>query len=95
MCDNVSGSPAPDMPEAVTPGFLGSWSQRAICAGEDPEIFFPTCGDPGAAARKVCANCPVRLDCLEYAIDADEVGIWGGLDQEERRNLQRERLKSA
>ena len=95
MCDNVSGSPVPDMPEAVTWGFLDSWSQRAICAGEDPEIFFPTYGDPGAPARKVCANCPVRLDCLEYAIDADEFGIWGGLDQEQRRCLLRERLASA
>ena len=38
-------------------------------------------------ARKVCANCPVQMDCLEYAIAADEWGIWGGLDRDQRRTL--------
>jgi hypothetical protein len=42
---------------------------------------------PGTRARRVCANCPVRVDCLEYAIAADEWGIWGGLDREQRRAL--------
>jgi WhiB family redox-sensing transcriptional regulator len=95
MCDSVSSSNASVMPEALAPGFPGSWSQHAICVGEDPEIFFPSYGDPSAAARRVCANCPVRIDCLEYAVDADEFGIWGGLDQEQRRSLRCERPESA
>jgi WhiB family transcriptional regulator, redox-sensing transcriptional regulator len=40
-------------------------------------------------AREICAACPVRADCLKYATAADEFGIWGGLDQEERRSLSR------
>jgi WhiB family transcriptional regulator, redox-sensing transcriptional regulator len=74
------------VPEAVF-GFPGTWSERAICRGEDPDAFFPAHGDPGARARQVCANCPVRIDCLEYAVAADEWGIWGGLDREQRRAL--------
>ena len=39
-------------------------------------------------AKSVCASCPVRDECLEHAIDVDErYGIWGGLNQEERRLL--------
>ena len=36
---------------------------------------------------------PVRGDCLEYSTEADEDGIWGGLDQDERRNLRRKRRR--
>ena len=40
-------------------------------------------------AKSVCATCPVRLQCLQYAVAADErYGIWGGLNQDERRLLQ-------
>lgn len=80
-----------DRPEVV----LGPWSDRAMCVGEDPNLFFPSHGDPGIGARRVCGRCQVRLNCFEYAVDADEFGIWGGLDQEQRRNLLRERPESA
>ncbi len=75
---------------------LGAWHSRGLCVGEDPEVFFPSHGDPGAAARQICALCPVRNECLRYATAADEFGIWGGLDQEERRKLKRrEQRRSA
>jgi WhiB family redox-sensing transcriptional regulator len=70
---------------------LGEWHRRGLCAGMDPNAFFPSHSDPGTQARQVCAACPVREDCLDYAMAADEFGIWGGLDQEERRNLKRRR----
>lgn len=92
MPDNTAGASAPVrllpvvMPEAhLRP--LGSWRQRAICPGEDPDVFFPAHGDPGTRARQVCARCPVRSDCLDDAIVNDEWGIWGGLDREQRRAL--------
>lgn len=72
---------------------LGKWHGRGPCAGEDPEAFFPSHGDPGAGARRVCAACSVRDECLGYATAADELGIWGGLDQQERRNLSRRRRR--
>jgi WhiB family transcriptional regulator, redox-sensing transcriptional regulator len=92
MPDNTSSASAPvhllsvALPE-VAPDFSGTWPERAICAGEDPSIFFPSHGDPGIRARRVCADCPVQMDCLEYAIAADEWGIWGGLDRDQRRAL--------
>lgn len=68
---------------------LGGWHRFGLCVGVDPEVFFPSHGDLGAQARKVCAACAVRDRCLSYATAADEFGIWGGLDRQERRNLKR------
>jgi WhiB family redox-sensing transcriptional regulator len=83
------------MAAPVTPS-LGEWHGRGLCVGDDPDDFFPSRGDPGTQARQICAGCAVRDDCLGYAIDADEFGIWGGLDQDERRNLRRrQRRKEA
>ena len=93
--DSTPARPLPIALPGVVPDSLGPWTEQAICVGEDPELFFPPHGDPGTRARQVCANCPVRTDCLEYAIDADEFGIWGGLDREERRSFLRDRTESA
>lgn len=69
---------------------IGPWAARARCADTDPEIFFPPGDDPATQARQICRQCPVRDDCLDYALDAGEqYGIWGGLDPAERRNLRR------
>lgn len=92
MPDNTSGDSLPVrllpvvMPE-VLPRFSYPWPQRAACQGENPDIFFPAPGDPGTQARRVCARCPVRVDCLERATANDEWGIWGGLDRDQRRTL--------
>jgi WhiB family transcriptional regulator, redox-sensing transcriptional regulator len=81
--------PAPALP-GLAAALIGSWAVRASCAQTDPEIFFPPHGDPATEARQICACCPVRDDCLAYALDAAErFGIWGGLDPDERRNLYR------
>jgi WhiB family redox-sensing transcriptional regulator len=83
------------MSAPATPS-LDEWHGRGLCVGDDPDLFFPSHGDPGTQARQICAACAVRDDCLGYAIDADEFGIWGGLDQGERRNLKRrQRRKKA
>jgi len=82
------------IPAAVAPA-LGEWHGRGLCVGEDPDVFFPSHGDPGTEARRICGLCPVRDDCLEYSTGADEDGIWAGLDQAERRNLRRQRRHTA
>lgn len=70
------------------------WRDDAACRREDPELFFPV-GTRGPAARQieqaraVCAGCPVRSDCLLEALAAGVEGIWGGLTEDERRDLLR------
>lgn len=63
----------------------GEWPELALCRQMDPEVFFPLKGDAGTQAKQTCAQCPVRTECLDYAIVADEKhGIWGGLNRAER-----------
>ena len=53
------------------------------------EVFFPGRGETAEAARQVCAQCPVRQPCLEFAVSNRIMhGIWGGLTERERRALQ-------
>lgn len=42
-----------------------------------------------ARAKRVCAGCPVRLECLEWAIQWNEIGVWGGTTEDERRLMVR------
>ncbi|WP_030315309.1 WhiB family transcriptional regulator [Streptomyces sp. NRRL B-3229] len=71
------------------------WLRRAACVGEDPELFFPV-GTVGpavrdiAAAKQVCARCPVRPECLEWALSTGQTsGVWGGTCEQERDALLR------
>jgi WhiB family transcriptional regulator, redox-sensing transcriptional regulator len=78
------------IPAAVTTARLGQWSEQALCAENGSAIFFPAYDDPGTEARKICRRCPVRSECLAFAISNDErSGIRGGLDPGERTNLRR------
>ncbi|MBM7172286.1 WhiB family transcriptional regulator [Streptomyces sp. G44] len=72
------------------------WSQRAACVDEDPDLFFPV-GTTGlalrdlAAAKRVCARCPVRGECLAWALETGQAaGVWGGTDEVERAALRGE-----
>ncbi|MGH2731307.1 MAG: WhiB family transcriptional regulator [Actinomycetota bacterium] len=68
------------------------WQVNARCTEVDPEIFFPERGGSSRAARAVCADCTVRLECLEYALNnKEQFGIWGGTSERERRRLRKER----
>ena len=72
---------------------MGDWVEQAACAGVDPALFFPDRGASLADARQVCAGCPVRVECLEYALEAGEkFGVWGGTSEKERRAMRRQRL---
>lgn len=67
-----------------------SWQADSLCAQTDPEAFFPEKGGSTRDAKKICASCDVRAQCLEYALQNDErFGIWGGLSERERRKLRR------
>jgi len=69
-----------------------SWQTDALCAQTDPEAFFPEKGGSTRDAKRICASCEVKAQCLEYALLNDErFGIWGGLSERERRRLRRTR----
>ncbi len=69
------------------------WRDRALCAETDPEAFFPEAGASAAVARRVCAACPVRTECLTDALNRHDVsyGVLGGLTPNQRRDLLREK----
>jgi WhiB family redox-sensing transcriptional regulator len=70
----------------------GAWTDQAACRGTDTEIFFPANADEEAEALSICATCPVRAQCLEYAVRNKEIyGIWGGTTPDQRRRIRRER----
>ncbi|HEX4015877.1 MAG TPA: WhiB family transcriptional regulator [Frankiaceae bacterium] len=81
------------MPDAGQDARASAWRFNAQCADQDPDLFFPV-GSSGPALRQtlrakaVCAQCPVRSECLEWALDtAQPHGVWGGLDEQERSRL--------
>lgn len=64
------------------------WTERAVCAQTDPELFFPEKGGTTAPAKRVCQGCEVQAECLAYALDNGErFGIWGGKSERERRKM--------
>jgi WhiB family transcriptional regulator, redox-sensing transcriptional regulator len=72
-----------------------TWRRYAICRDTDPDLFFPV-GTTGHAllqidrAKQVCGECPVNVECLEYALETNQdSGIWGGTSEEERRTIRR------
>jgi WhiB family transcriptional regulator, redox-sensing transcriptional regulator len=73
-----------------------TWRQLGRCRGIDPDIFYPDSDEGAAEAKEICALCPVRETCLEYALTVREKnGVWGGLTERERRRVLRQRRKSA
>lgn len=64
------------------------------CRARPDVDFFPSDGAGVAAARRVCANCPVRGLCLEYAMEEGVThGVWGGASDRERQRLRAERAR--
>lgn len=71
------------------------WRSEAACLGHNPELFFPI-GESGPAvqqirdAKAICATCPVRTPCLDWAMEAGaDHGVWGGLSEAERKSWRR------
>jgi len=84
---NVTVGAASQEPDAA-----GSWWHRALCVGRS-ELFFPPAGveqeetrlERERAAIGLCARCPIRIRCLDYALQHDiRYGIWGGRTERDR-----------
>jgi WhiB family redox-sensing transcriptional regulator len=61
------------------------WVVFSACRDKDPDIFFPATKEESDVAISICLTCPVRSECLAYALEARErFGIWGGLTDKKR-----------
>ena len=83
----------PQQPLAQVPSdVVWQWQEHGSCREADPTLFFHPQNERGLArarrdraAKAVCASCPVRIECADYAIRAREpYGVWGGLTEEDR-----------
>jgi WhiB family redox-sensing transcriptional regulator len=73
-----------------------SWMAKGKCKELPPSTFFPSDGVGVDIARKICADCPVKSPCLEYAMENHiDHGVWGGTSERERRRIARARRLSA
>ena len=74
----------------------GEWEDRALCRTVDADMFFAPGATQEHRAKVVCKTCPVRWECLAYALrNRVEHGVWGGMtDRERRRVLNRTRSTS-
>jgi WhiB family transcriptional regulator, redox-sensing transcriptional regulator len=88
---------------ALMPRPSWGWQDDAACRGRDVVPFFAPDGERQPEreirerkAKGVCASCPVRVQCLDYAISRPEkYGVWGGLNEEERSAERRRRMRRA
>jgi WhiB family redox-sensing transcriptional regulator len=81
----------------------GRWAERALCAQADPDAWFPDKGQRALAeiAMGICGHCPVRTQCLDYALSGADTwggiatGIWGGTTPQERDRLRQRKAAAA
>lgn len=79
-----------DLAEFIRPEPSDDWRDSALYAQTDPEAFYPEKGGSTRSAKRICADCPVRSECLLDALDrGEEFGVWGGLSRGERRRLKK------
>ena len=65
------------------------WRDEASCRERSVNTFFPDQGEP-TSARRICARCPVRRPCLEFALATEQQhGVWGGATARERNMIRR------
>lgn len=65
-----------------------NWLVEARCREVDPDLWFPEKGDSARHAKEICVKCPVKDECLDYALAIWPVrGIWGGHSERELRKM--------
>lgn len=76
----------------VSMGMETTWMATGNCNNHPPAVFFPSDGVGVEVAKKICATCPVKEQCLEYALEARiDHGVWGGASERQRRRLLKQR----
>lgn len=79
-----------------------AWMRRAACRGLSAtygtyKTFYPPPGEIPVNAFAICDTCPVRPECLAYALNTakrNDHGVWGGTTVSDRRRIRKQRLAS-
>lgn len=73
-----------------------NWQKDHACEDMDASIFYPTDKAVGVLeAKRICAQCPVKEDCLEHALKyREDFGVWGGTTEGDRVAIRRARRKN-
>ena len=80
------------------------WQRQAACRGPQSDVFFPPSQterkhdrlDRERRAKAICGICPVRTQCLDYAVEIREShGVWGGLSESERKSMLERQLAAS
>jgi WhiB family redox-sensing transcriptional regulator len=77
-----------------------NWRESAACRYVDPDLHFPKANTPDGLkqlkdAKRVCAGCPAREACLEWALSTGQTaGVWGGMSERQRKGMRRPRETS-
>lgn len=83
----MSDSPTfdPQSARATPPNVV---MERGACRGVKFEVFYPEAGGQYGQAQRICTACPVRAECLVWAVETRQMfGMFGGLTPRERRAL--------
>lgn len=76
-----------------TPPQKESWMSEGDCLGKNPEDFFSDSQGKTDDAKKICIDCPVRMECLAYIMAVEKgtsrrYGVFGGMGATQRKELQ-------
>lgn len=85
------GKDVPDEPVDLLARFIRrpEWMEQAACRGEDVAQFFPPRGASTRGVAALCASCPVRPECLEFALAEGVKGWWAGTSERARERRMR------
>lgn len=68
-----------------------AWHKDAVCTNHEPELWFPVSVRQAWLPVNICNNeCPVRAECLKWALDKQvKYGVWGGKTEQQRERMLR------
>jgi WhiB family redox-sensing transcriptional regulator len=88
--DPLSKGSAVELVLSQAPILDQDWRSSGLCAATDPDLWFAVGAVEHREAKSICRRCPVRSQCLAYAMEAPvDHGIWGGMTERERRRYRR------
>ena len=71
---------------------IPEWYNDGLCKTYPTKLFYQYDTKKDRLAKRICALCPVKTQCLEYALENHETGVWGGLNDMDRARLVRKAL---